>query len=399
MKILVINTGSSSVKFTLYETGGEHLLAKGLIDRINTPNTTLTYSNHKGQKIKQSISAESYKAAISQACDALVDKDTGVIKNTSEIKGIGHRVVHGGSSITNSVKISDDIMQVIHDCYPLAPLHNPPNYEGITACKHIFPHIPMVAVFDTAFHQTMQPSAYTYAIPHDIAVKNKIRRYGFHGTSHHYVTDTGAGVIGKPVDELKLITAHLGNGCSITAVDKGNVADTSMGLTPLEGLVMGTRCGDIDPAIVIFLCRMGYSVDEVDKMLNKNSGLIGLANIGSNDMRDILEAVDQGQDPAKLALDVFVHRLIKYIGAYAAVLNGFDALIFTAGIGENAPKVRALVCDKLTFLGICLDPERNKANDLIISKEGTHPAVLVIPTNEELLIARETSRILKSSSY
>lgn len=396
MKILVMNTGSSSVKFTLYETDGESLLAKGLIDRINSTNTTLSYSNHKGQKVEQDISADSYKVAISQACEALLDKAFGVIGNLSEIEGIGHRVVHGGASISGAVRITDDIKRVIKDCYPLAPLHNPPNYEGIAACEHLFPHIPMVAVFDTAFHQTMQPFAYTYAVPHDIAVKNKIRKYGFHGTSYHYVTNTGAGVLGKPVNEVKLIIAHLGNGCSIAAVNRGKAVDTSMGLTPLEGLVMGTRCGDIDPAAVIFLCRLGYKVDEIDNMLNKESGLMGLAGIGSNDMRDILEAVDKGQDQARLALDVFVHRLVKYIGAYAAVLNGFDALIFTAGIGENAPKVRAMVCDKLTFLGICIDPERNKANDVIISKAETHPAVLVIPTNEELMIARETLRILTS---
>ncbi|MDO9542570.1 MAG: acetate/propionate family kinase, partial [Kiritimatiellia bacterium] len=250
------------------------------------------------------------------------------------------------------------------------------------------------AVFDTAFHQTMPPAAYTYAIPHDIAQKNKIRRYGFHGTSHHYVAITAVSILGREINELKLITAHLGNGCSITAVHRGLVADTSMGLTPLEGLVMGTRCGDIDPAVVIFLRRLGLSLDEVDKMLNKSSGLMGLANIGSNDMRDIIREMDGGSVSAGLAIDVFVHRLVKYIGAYTAVMNGLDALVFTAGIGENVPLIRSRVCSKLSYLGVHLDEGQNKSNELIISKKDTKPIVLVVPTNEELMIARETIRIL-----
>ncbi|MBU0713984.1 MAG: acetate kinase [Verrucomicrobia bacterium] len=396
MKILVINAGSSSVKFNLYESSGEKLLAKGLIERINAPDTRLKYSNHRGQKMEKDISANSSEAAISEACLALMDKKTGVIGNLTEIEGIGHRVVHGGATISGAVKISAAIKQIILDCFPLAPLHNPPNYEGIEACEHLFTNVPMVAVFDTAFHQTMPSAAYTYAIPKDIADKNQIRRYGFHGTSHHFVAVTAAQVLGREFDTLKLITAHLGNGCSITAVNRGKVADTSMGLTPLEGLVMGTRCGDIDPAVVIFLRRLGYSLDEVDRLLNKRSGLLGLAGIGSNDMRDILKAIASGSVTAKLALDVFVHRLVKYIGAYAAVLNGFDALIFTAGIGENVSLVRAMVCEQLTYLGIYLDPALNKANALTISREGSLPAVLVIPTNEELMIARETLRILVS---
>ena len=396
MKILVINAGSSSVKFTLYESAGEKLLAKGLIERINAPDTWMKYSNHRGQKIEKDISANSSEAAISEACLTLIDKKTGVISNLTEITGIGHRVVHGGATISGTVKISAAIKQVILDCFSLAPLHNPPNYEGIEACEHLFPNVPMVAVFDTAFHQTMPSAAYTYAIPKDIADKNQIRRYGFHGTSHHFVAVTAAKVLGRNLDTLKLITAHLGNGCSITAVNHGKVTDTSMGLTPLEGLVMGTRCGDIDPAVVIFLRRLGYSLDEVDRLLNKESGLRGLAAIGSNDMRDILKAIANGSAPAKLALDVFVYRLVKYVGAYAAVLNGFDALIFTAGIGENVSLVRAMVCEQLTYLGIHLDPALNKANALTISREGSLPAVLVIPTNEELMIARETLRILMS---
>jgi acetate kinase len=394
MKILVINAGSSSIKFTLFESDDEKQLAKGIVERINTPKSSMRYSNCRGQQLSKDVSANSYDAAISEICLALIDKDTGVLGNLTEIKGIGHRVVHGGADISGAVRIDGAVKQVIVDCFSLAPLHNPPNYEGIEACEHLLPQIPMVAVFDTAFHQTMQPAAFTYAIPHEIAQKNKIRRYGFHGTSHHYVAITAASILGREINELKLITAHLGNGCSISAVQRGQVVDTSMGLTPLEGLVMGTRCGDIDPAVVIFLRRIGLSLDEVDKMLNKSSGLLGMANIGSNDMRDIIREMENGSATAALAIDVFVHRLVKYIGAYTAVMNGLDALIFTAGIGENVPLIRSRVCSKLEYLGVRINEERNKSNEVTISEGGTRPAVLVVPTNEELMIARETIRVL-----
>ena len=396
MKILVFNAGSSSIKFTLFESDDEKQLAKGIVERINTPKASLCYSNCRGQKLSKDVSANSYEAAISEICLALIDKDIGVISNLMEINGIGHRVVHGGAEISAAVKIDAAVKQVILDCFSLAPLHNPPNYEGIEACEHLLPQIPMVAVFDTAFHQTMPPAAYTYAIPQDIAQKNKIRRYGFHGTSHHYVAITAASILGREINELKIITAHLGNGCSITAVHRGQVADTSMGLTPLEGLVMGTRCGDIDPAVVIFLRRLGLSLDEVDKMLNKSSGLLGIANIGSNDMRDIIREMEGGSASASLAIDVFVHRLVKYIGAYTAVMNGLDALVFTAGIGENVPLIRSRVCSKLSHLGIELNEAHNKSNELIISRGDRKPVVLVVPTNEELMIARETIRILNA---
>ena len=396
MKILVLNAGSSSVKFSLYESDGEKMLAKGLIERINAPNTAMRYSNFRGQKIEKDISANSYEAAISEACLSLVETTYGVITNLCEIEGIGHRVVHGGADITASSRITPNIKQIIMDCFSLAPLHNPPNYECIEACEHLFPNVPMVAVFDTAFHQTMPAAAYTYAIPAAIAAKNKIRRYGFHGTSHQYVSGRAAEILGRPPTELKLITAHLGNGSSIAAVNHGKVEDTSMGMTPLEGLVMGTRCGDIDPAVVLTLRRIGYNLEDIDKILNKQSGLLGVAGIGSNDMRDILKAIESGNPGAQLALDVFVHRLVKYIGAYAAVLNGFDALVFTAGIGENVPRVRAMVCEKLSYLGVQLDAARNKAGELLISKDGTSPAVLVVPTDEELTIVRDTVRLLAS---
>ena len=395
MKILVINAGSSSVKFTLIETSGETLLAKGLIERINTPKAMMRFSNHKGQKIERDISANSYEAAISQACLALADKTTGVIESLSEIEAIGHRVVHGGAGITAASKLNKSVKQVILDCFSLAPLHNPPNYEGIEACESLFPNVPMVAVFDTAFHQTMPPASYTYAIPLDVAKKNQIRRYGFHGTSHNYVALKAAAALNRRMEDLKLITVHLGNGCSITAVNRGRVEDTSMGMTPLEGLVMGTRSGDIDPAVVFVLRRVGYSLDDVDKMLNKSSGLLGLAGIGSNDMRDLIKAMDEGNPRAKLALDVFVLRIVKYIGAYAAVLNGFDALVFTAGIGENVPCIRSQVCGRLEFLGVTVDAARNKANEMIISQDGASPVVMVVPTNEELMIARETESVLR----
>jgi acetate kinase len=396
MKILVLNAGSSSVKFSLYESDGEKMLAKGLIERINAPDTGMRYSNFRGQKIEKDIAANSYEAAISEACLALVETTYGVIANLCEIEGIGHRVVHGGADITASSRITPNIKQIIMDCYSLAPLHNPPNYECIEACEHLFPNVPMVAVFDTAFHQTMPPAAYTYAIPAEIAAKNKIRRYGFHGTSHQYVAGRAAEILERSPSELKLITAHLGNGSSIAAVNRGKVEDTSMGMTPLEGLVMGTRCGDIDPAVVLTLRRIGYNLEDIDKILNKQSGLLGVAGIGSNDMRDIMKAIEEGHAGARLALDVFIHRLVKYIGAYAAVLNGFDALIFTAGIGENVPRVRAMVCEKLSYLGVQLDAARNKAGELIISKDGTSPAVLVVPTDEELMIVRDTVRLLAS---
>ncbi|MDD5483193.1 MAG: acetate kinase [Kiritimatiellae bacterium] len=397
MKILVINAGSSSIKFTLFESEGEKQIARGIVERINTPKATMHYVNCRNNKqLKEDISANSYEAAISKICLALIDKDNGVLENLTEINGIGHRVVHGGANISAAVKIDGDVKQVILDCFPLAPLHNPPNYEGIEACEHLLPQIPMVAVFDTAFHATMPPAAYTYAIPHDIARKNKIRRYGFHGTSHHYAAVTAASILGREIKELKIITAHLGNGCSITAVKHGAVVDTSMGLTPLEGLVMGTRCGDIDPAVVIFLRRIGFSLDEVDKMLNKDSGLMGLAGIGSNDMRDIIREMNSGSAAAALAIDVFVHRLVKYVGAYTAVMNGLDVLVFTAGIGENVPLIRARTCAHLNHLGLRLDEKLNQSNALTISEKNTRPSVLVIPANEELMIVRETIRILNS---
>ncbi len=394
MKILIINAGSSSVKFTLYESENPAPLAKGIVERINTPSATLKLANHRGQKFEEQIRANSYEAAISEICLALIGRTHGVLENLTEIEAIGHRVVHGGATISGAVRITPAVKQIILDCFELAPIHNPPNYEGIEACEHLFPNVPMVAVFDTAFHQTMPARSYAYAIPQSLAAKHKIRRYGFHGTSHHYVALRAAEALGRPLDQVKLITLHLGNGCSATAIHRGKVEDTSMGMTPLEGLVMGTRCGDLDPAVVLQLVRLGYSIEEADKILNKQSGLMGLAEIGSADMRDLLQAADGGHAQAALALDVFQHRLVKYAGAYAAVLNGFDALVFTGGIGENVPRFRAGVCAQLTFLGVQLDPARNRANELVITRDGAAPQVLVVPTNEEWMIAEQTASVL-----
>lgn len=397
MKVLIINAGSSSLKFQLFDMDASLMLAKGLIERINSPQTRLVYSNGNGRTVEKKIVANSYEAAISEACLLLQDKHVGVIEKLADIEGIGHRVVHGGAEAAESSRINSRVKQIIRDNSELAPIHNPPNLESIEACESLFADIPMVAVFDTAFHQSMPPAAYTYAIPADIAAKHKIRRYGFHGTSHQFVALSTAEKLGRSLDELKLITLHLGNGCSITAINKGRVEDTSMGLTPLEGLVMGTRSGDIDPAIIFYLRRLGYSIDTIDNMLNTSSGILGLAQTGSNDMRDLIESVAEGLDSAILTLNVFVHRLVKYIGAYAAVLNGFDALAFTAGIGENVPQVRALVCEHLGYLGIRIDPDRNRNNELFLTDPGATPAVMVVPTNEELMIARETVRLLNHS--
>jgi acetate kinase len=394
MKILVLNAGSSSVKFKLFKIDSGKMLAKGMIERIKTPQANLEYCNYRGESIQRIVPAESYGAAISEICKALGDADAGVIKSHAEIKSIGHRVVHGGAAINHSCRIDAEIKTTIRNCFELAPIHNPPNLACIEACESIFPNIAMVAVFDTAFHQTMPAKAYTYAIPADIAAEKKIRRYGFHGTSHHYVAQAAAEMLGRPFEDLKLITAHLGNGCSITAVDRGKVAETSMGLTPLEGLVMGTRCGDIDPTVIFLLQNSGYAPEEVDRILNKSSGLRGIAQIDSNDMRDLMNAAASGNAQARLALDVFIHRLVKYVGAYAAVLNGCDALVFTAGIGENVPMIRARTCEQLAFMGVALDSERNERNDKFISTAGSKPAVLVVPTDEELMIARETALVL-----
>jgi acetate kinase len=336
-----------------------------------------------------------HKEALQTLMDALLDKEYGVIKSMNEISAVGHRVVHAGEKFADSVVIDDKVMAALKECIDIAPLHNPPNIMGIEACKEIMPDVPMVAVFDTAFHQTMPKEAYIYAIPYEYYDKYRIRRYGFHGTSHKYVSERAAVMLGKPLEELKIITCHLGNGASITAVNKGKSVETSMGFTPLEGLAMGTRSGDLDPAIVKFIAdKEGLSIAQVDTVLNKKSGVLGISGV-SSDFRDIEEAAEKGNERAKLALEVYIHRVKKYIGAYAAIMNGVDAIVFTAGLGENSDIIRSDICKDMSFLGIELDEEKNhvRGKETDISTAGSKVRVLLIPTNEELMIARDTKKL------
>ncbi len=397
MKVLIINAGSSSVKFNLYESDGEKLLAKGLIERIKSPEARLKYTNDRGAKFEKSIRANSYEAAISEACLALMDKTHGVIESLAEIAAIGHRVVHGGADITGTVRITEKIKQIIVDCYQVAPLHNPPNYEGIEACEHLFPNVPNAAVFDTAFHQTLPKHAFMYALPYEFYTKHRVRRYGFHGTSHKFITFETARLLQKPLEKVSLISIHLGNGCSMAAVHRGKCVDTTMGLTPLEGLVMGTRSGDLDPAIHDYLANQtGLSLKEITEVLNKKSGLKGLC--GTNDVREVLAKYEAGEAQAVLAIDLYCYRIKKYIGSYSAVLPEMDAIVFTAGVGQNAAQVRAKVCEGMERIGIVMDPVLNNTYEPVA--HGVHAAyspvkILIIPTNEELQIARETKAILK----
>ena len=335
--------------------------------------------------------------AINAVLAALTNEKSGVIKSLSEVGAVGHRVVHGGEKFTSSCLINDESMKAIEECNDLAPLHNPANLIGIRACQELMPGVPMVAVFDTAFHQTMPDVAYTYGIPYEYYEKYKVRRYGFHGTSHSYVSKRTAEIVGKPYDQMKIIVCHLGNGASISAVNCGKSVDTSMGLTPLEGLVMGTRSGDLDPAIIDFVGKKeGLSLDEMNEVLNKKSGMLGISGV-SSDGRDLEAAAETGNKRAQLALDVFDYRVIKYIGAYAAAMNGVDAIAFTAGIGENNIKMRKDVCSSLTYLGVKLDEEKNnvRGEERIISADDSKVQVLLVPTNEELAIARETLALVK----
>jgi acetate kinase len=396
-KILVVNAGSSSVKYQLIdmEKEGGTRLAKGLVERIGLEKSFHTYTPNGGEKIQTEAVVPNHTKAIERALQMLLDPKVGVITDKSEITAVGHRVVHGGEKFASSTIITDEVMAQIKDCQRLAPLHNPHNIKGIEACQELFPDIPQVAVFDTAFHQTMPKHSFLYAIPYEFYTKEGIRRYGFHGTSHYYVARRAAEEMGKPLAELRIITVHLGNGASITAVDRGSSVDTSMGLTPLEGLVMGTRCGDLDPAIPLTLMRdNGISVEEMDRTLNYQSGILGLSGI-SNDMRDIETAAEEGVESALRAEDVFCYRLKKYIGAYSAVLGGLDALVFTGGIGENSVVVRAKSTEGLEFMGIKLDEALNQKLNRQrgkISAEDSQVAVFIIPTNEELVIAEDTYR-------
>ena len=396
MNILVINCGSSSLKYQLINSETEGVLAKGLCERIGIDGM-LTYQPEGGEKEKSEIAMPTHTEAINAVLAALTNEKSGVIKSLSEVGAVGHRVVHGGEKFTSSCLINDESMKAIEECNDLAPLHNPANLIGIRACQELMPGVPMVAVFDTAFHQTMPDVAYTYGIPYEYYEKYKVRRYGFHGTSHSYVSKRTAEIVGKPYDQMKIIVCHLGNGASISAVNCGKSVDTSMGLTPLEGLVMGTRSGDLDPAIIDFVGKKeGLSLDEMNEVLNKKSGMLGISGV-SSDGRDLEAAAETGNKRAQLALDVFDYRVIKYIGAYAAAMNGVDAIAFTACIGENNIKMRKDVCSSLTYLGVKLDEEKNnvRGEERIISADDSKVQVLLVPTNEELAIARETLALVK----
>ncbi|MCR4629243.1 MAG: acetate kinase [Bacillota bacterium] len=396
MNILVINCGSSSLKYQLINSDSEEVLAKGLCERIGIDGV-LTYQPAGGEKEKSEIAMPTHNEAISAVLAALTGEKTGVVKSLAEINAVGHRVVHGGEKFTASCLIDDAAMKAIEECNDLAPLHNPANLIGIRTCQKLMPGVPNVAVFDTAFHQTMPEVAYTYGLPHEYYEKYQVRRYGFHGTSHRFVSAEAAKMLGKKPEDLKIIVCHLGNGASICAVDHGKSVDTSMGLTPLEGLVMGTRSGDIDPAIIEFVGKKeGLDLEGMNNVLNKKSGMLGISGV-SSDGRDLGDAAAKGNKRAQLALDVFDYRVIKYIGAYAAAMNGVDAIAFTAGIGENNIEMRENVCAHLTYLGAELDKEKNnvRGEERIISTDASKVKLLLVPTNEELAIARDTLALVK----
>ncbi len=395
MKVLIINAGSSSLKYQLLHTRSGEVLAKGNADRIGLDNSFIKHSKNGGEtQVIPAVLAD-HTDAIKAMIRVLTDKDTGVIKSLKEIEAVGHRVVHGGEKFSTSVLITPEVKVAIKSCIPLAPLHNPPNITGIEACEAAMPNIPQVAVFDTAFHQTMPPKAFMYAIPYELYEEHKVRRYGFHGTSHSYVARRAAEILGKPFVSLKIITCHLGNGSSVAAVKYGECIDTSMGLTPLAGVCMGTRCGDIDPAIVTFLMQKeGLDAKGIDNLLNKKSGVAGISGV-SSDFRDLEDASAKGNKRAELALQMFEYQCKKYIGAYAAAMGGVDAVVFTAGIGENVHRVRANIIKGLEFLGMKLDPEKNKARGIeaVISTDDSAATILMVPTNEEMAIAITTEAI------
>lgn len=391
MNVLVINCGSSSLKFQLINSESEKVLAKGLCERIGIDGM-FTYQPAGGEKEKSEKAMPTHTEAIQFVIDALTNAETGVVKSLDEIGAVGHRVVHGGEKFTSSVVITDEVKAAIEECNDLAPLHNPANLIGINACQELMPGTPMVAVFDTAFHQTMPDKAFIYGLPYEYYDKYKVRRYGFHGTSHSFVSKRAAELVGKSYDSVKTIVCHLGNGASICAVENGKSVDTSMGLTPLEGLVMGTRSGDIDPAILEFIAKKeGLDIAGLMNVLNKKSGVEGISGV-SSDFRDLDAAAAEGNEQARIALDVFAYRVAKYVGAYTAAMNGVDVIAFTAGIGENAGNVRASVCEYLGYLGISIDPEANskRGEEITISTPDSKVTVMVIPTNEELAIARDT---------
>ncbi len=396
MKVLVLNSGSSSVKFQFIRMDDEGLLAKGIVEKIGSSDAIVTYQPEGRNRIREIREVLNHSVAIEMVLALLLHPQHGVIRERGEIGGIGHRVVHGGEDFAESVLITDKVRATIHKCIQFAPLHNPHNLKGIEACETLLPGVPQVAVFDTAFHQTISPKAYVYGLPYTLYKKLGIRRYGFHGTSHAYVARRAAEALGRPIGELRLITCHLGNGASITAVDRGKSVDTTMGFTPLEGLVMGTRCGSIDPALVPYLMeREKLGTKDIDSIMNKNSGMLGLTET-SQDMREIEQEAARGSERHRLALEIYCHSVKKYVGAYMVEMGKVDAVVFTGGIGENSRLVRRLSMSGLEEFGIRIDEAKNEANERVISSGRVR--VLVVPTNEELAIARDTQRILQSMS-
>ncbi len=397
MKVLVVNSGSSSIKYRLFDMTDESLLAKGLVERIGISGSLITHYPTGKDIMKKEIDIPDHRRGIELVVDALLNNNHGVIKDISEISAVGHRVVHGGEKYSGSVLINQDIMETLNKYIELAPLHNPPNILGIKVCQELLPDTPQVGVFDTAFHQTIPEKAYLYGLPYHYYEKYGVRKYGFHGTSHKYVAIKAAEMLGKELEELKVITCHLGNGSSLTAVKNGKSIDTSLGFGTISGVIMGTRCGDVDPAVIPFLMKKeGLNSEEMNNILYKKSGFIGLSEGISSDKRDLEEKASKGDKKAKRALDVLHYGLKKYIGAYTAVMNGLDVLVFTAGIGENSPKLRKNVCADLTCFGIEIDDNKNnnaKGSKTVISTDNSKVKVMVIPTNEELMIARDTMEI------
>lgn len=394
MNILVINAGSSSLKYQLLDPETHNVLAKGLCERIGIDGH-IKHTPCDKDAYEADIAMPTHGEAIKTMLELLISPEYGVIKDVSEIGAVGHRVVHGGEKFAASVLITDEVIKAVEDCIPLAPLHNPANITGIKACKAVMPNVPMVAVFDTAFHQTMPPKAFLYALPYEYYTENKVRRYGFHGTSHYYVTKRAAEFLGKPIEELRLVSCHLGNGSSVCAVKFGKSVETSMGFTPLDGLPMGTRCGAIDPSIEGYILKQrNLTPEEFNDIMNKKSGVLGISGI-SSDFRDLDKAAAEGNERAELAIEVFTYKVTKRIASAAAAMGGVDAVVFTAGIGENSADLRLRIMDGLEFLGLKMDPEKNKVRgkEADVSASDSPKKILVIPTNEELVIAVDTARI------
>lgn len=395
MIVFVLNCGSSSVKYKLYDMADETVLAEGRVERIGQDNAVISHKSTGKEPVSKTMPILEHTVAIRESLNLLTHGEHGILKSIAEIDAVGHRVVHGAESFSDSVVINERTKEILDSLAELAPLHNPANLTGIRAAEKIIPKTPQVAVFDTAFHSSIPPHGYLYALPYTIYQRHKVRRYGFHGTSHKYVSRRAAELMNRDLDDLKIITCHLGNGGSITAVRNGKSIDTSMGFTPLEGLVMGTRSGDVDPGAIFYIMKKeNLTLQEIDSMLNKHSGLYGLA--GESDMRDIERGISEGDKLSRIAFDVFVYRILKYVGAYTAALNGVDAIVFTAGIGENTPSVRSALCSSLSYLGVEIDPELNskRGQDLEISTPNSKVKIFVVGTDEELVIARDTAALV-----